>query len=116
MYPSNFQKFFCSLDFLPIFVPESVKPKIKKTMKKVLFSVAVVATMALASCGGASVCDCVKTMEEMMKEVEEAGGDEAKMKEIEEKYKDKAEACKKLGEGKSDEEKKKMAEEAKNCK
>jgi hypothetical protein len=86
-------------------------------MKKVIYSVAIVATMALASCGGGtSVCDCVKTMEEMMKEVQEAGGDEAKMKEIDEKYKDKAEACKKLGEGKSDEEKKKLAEEAKNCK
>mgnify|MGYP003394830087 CR=1 FL=1 len=93
-------------------------------MKKVVFPIVVVA-LILGSCGGAesekkeesvSVCDCMDAMEEMMKEVEVAGGDESKMKEIEEKYKDKAEACKKLGEGKSDEEKKKMAEEAKNCK
>lgn len=85
-------------------------------MKKVIYSVAIVATMALASCGGASVCDCVKAFDEMSKEMKEAGDDEAKIKEIEEKYKSKEEECKKLGEGKSDEEKKKMAEEAKNCK
>lgn len=85
-------------------------------MKKVMLSVAVVATLALASCGGPSICDCVKMGEEMMKEAE--GADEAKMKEIEEKYKDKAEACKKMGEeAQKDEAKaKEMAEEAKNCK
>lgn len=88
-------------------------------MKKVIYSVAIVATMALASCGGgASVCDCVKMGEEVQKEMEAAGGDEGKIKEIEEKYKDKAEACKKLGEeAKKDEAKaKEMMEEAKNCK
>jgi hypothetical protein len=53
---------------------------------------------------------------EAEKEMEAAGGDEAKIKEIGEKYKAKAEECKKLGEGKSEEELKKMAEEAKNCK
>jgi len=87
-------------------------------MKKVIYSVAIVATMALASCGGPSVCDCVDMSKEIMKEIEAAEGDEAKMKEIEEKYKDKAEACKKMGEeAEKDEEKaKKMEEEAKNCK
>ena len=83
-------------------------------MKKVLLSVAVVA--AFASCGGPSVCDCVKGMEEMGKKMEEAGGDADKMKAIEEEYKDKMEACKKLGEDASDEDKKKMEEEAKECK
>src|SRR3990167_6142352 len=86
-------------------------------MKNLLFMI-VATALLFSACGSKdekdekksemSVCDCVKTFEGMMKEVEEAGGDEAKMKEIEEKYKDKAEACKKLGEGKSDEEKKKM--------
>ena len=87
-------------------------------MKKVIYSVAIVATMALASCGGPSICDCVKSFEEMGKELEEADGDEAKMKEIEEKYKDKKDACKKLGEEaeKDEEAKKKMEEEMKNCK
>ena len=86
-------------------------------MKKVIYSVAIVATMAFASCGGgSSICDCVKMSGEAEKEMEAAGGDEAKIKEIGEKYKAKAEECKKLGEGKSEEELKKMAEEAKNCK
>ena len=88
-------------------------------MKKVIYSVAIVATMALASCGGApSICDCVTMGEEAQKEMEEAGEDEAKIKEVEEKYKDKADACKKLGEeAKKDEAKaKEMMEEMKNCK
>ena len=88
-----------------------------KIMKKVIYSVAVVAAFALASCGGGpSICDCVKMGEEMTKDMADSGMDEAKMKEIEAKYKDKAEACKKMGEGKSDEDKAKMMEEAKNCK
>ena len=86
-------------------------------MKKVIYSVAIVATMALASCGGgASVCDCLKMGEEAMKESQEAAGDEAKLKEIQEKYKLKAEECKKLGEGKSEEEMKKLQEEVEACK
>jgi hypothetical protein len=57
-------------------------------------------------------------MEEMMKEAQEAGGDEAKTKEIKEKYKDKVQACDKLfEEAKKDEAKAKaMEEEMKNCK
>ena len=99
-------------------------------MKKMMFSLVAVAALALVSCGskeaenkdaenkegGPSVCDCVKMGEEAAKEMKDANGDEAKLKEITEKYEKKAEECKKLGEGKSDEEKKKMMEEAAKCK
>jgi hypothetical protein len=88
-------------------------------MKKVLLSVAVAATFVFASCGGPSICDCVKAFENMEKEVEEAGEDEAKIKAVEEKYKSQEEACKKLGEEMekaSEEEQKKMMEEMMNCK
>jgi hypothetical protein len=85
-------------------------------MKKVLLSVAVATTFAFTSCGGVSICDCVKSMEEAGKEYEAAAGDETKMKEIDEKYKSQMEACEKLGEGASEEEQKKMMEEMMNCK
>ncbi|MCB0478076.1 MAG: hypothetical protein KDC84_07930 [Crocinitomicaceae bacterium] len=82
-------------------------------MKKVILS-AVAASFLLASCGP-DICDCMDTFKKMGEELKEANGDEAKMKEIEEKYKGDIEACKKLDEGKSDEEKKKMMEEAEKC-
>jgi hypothetical protein len=88
-------------------------------MKKVLLSVAVATTFAFTSCGGVSICDCVKAFDEMSKEIEAAGGDEAKIKAVEEKYKSQEEACKKLGEDAEkagEEEQKKMMEEAANCK
>lgn len=83
-------------------------------MKKVLLS-AVAAGFLLASCGS-DVCDCVNGMEEMGKKMEEAKGDEEKMKKIQEEYKDLLDKCEKLGEGKSEDEMKKLEEEAKNCK
>ncbi|MCB9189848.1 MAG: hypothetical protein H6599_11285 [Flavobacteriales bacterium] len=66
-------------------------------MKKVLLSLGVVAAMAMTSCGGHDMCSCAETRLEAMKEMEAAGDDEAKLKEIEEKYKADEEACKKLG-------------------
>jgi len=68
-------------------------------MKKVFFSAVAIAALTLSSCGGPSVCDCVAEIKK---------GDKAD--------KDVIEKCKKLDEGKSDEEKKKMIEEAENCK
>ena len=67
-------------------------------MKKLIYSVAVVAAFAFASCGGPSVCDCVKngTAEKP---------DEAMTKKCAEKF-----------ENASDEEKKKMEDEADKCK
>ncbi len=82
-------------------------------MKKVILS-AVAASFLLASCGP-DVCDCVNGFKDLEKKMEEAAGDEDKMKEIEKEAKELEEKCKKLEEGKSDEEKKKMMEEAKNC-
>lgn len=83
-------------------------------MKKVFLS-AVVAGFLFTSCGS-DVCDCVNAMEEMEKKMEEAGDDADAKKKIAEEYKDQMEKCAKLGEGKSEEEQKKLAEEAKNCK
>lgn len=104
---------FCQLKRIYYFCTKSNKNQ--NVMKKVMLSVAVVAAFAFASCGGPSVCDCVKAQEEMMKEMDAAGDDEAKAKEVEEKFKSKQEECKKLGEGKSDDEKKKLMEEAAKC-
>ena len=82
-------------------------------MKKVLFS-AVAASFLLVSCGP-DICDCVEGRKEMMEKIKEADGDEDKIKKIEEEYKDLKDKCEKLGEGKSDEEKKEMMEKAKEC-
>ena len=83
-------------------------------MKKVLLS-AVAASFLLASCGP-DICDCMKTFEEMGEKMKDAGGDEDKLKAVEEEYKSQIEACKKLDEGKSDEEKEEMMKKAKECK
>ena len=49
-------------------------------MKKLVLSVAVIATMGLASCGGASLCDCVN-MDEPSEECKKMEEDyKAKMK------------------------------------
>ncbi len=85
-------------------------------MKKFFIPVAVVAVLAFSSCGGPSICDCMKLGEEASKEIAEAGGDEAKIKAVEKKFESKIKACEKLGEGKSPEEQAKMMEEALKCK
>ena len=69
-------------------------------MKKLIYSVAVVAAFAFASCGGPSVCDCVKNVtaekpdESMAKKCAEsaleASKDEAKAK----AYAEEASKCK----------------------
>ena len=63
-----------------------------------------------------TVCECMDAMNKMMEEMQAVGMDEVKVKDVEEKYKDKTEACKKLGEGLSEEEQAKLQEEARNCK
>jgi hypothetical protein len=68
-------------------------------MKKIMFSLVAVAALTLVSCGGPSVCDCVENAKK---------GDKAD--------KDVAEKCEKMVDGKSDEEKKKLEEEAAKCK
>lgn len=73
------------------------------------------AVLVLASCGKSEVCDCAETGLSMMKEAKEAGSDMEKMKGIQEKYKADMEKCEKLGEGKSEEEKKAMETELKEC-
>ena len=86
-------------------------------MKKVLLSVAVVAALGLASCGGPSVCDCVDGRKKMMEEVDAAEGDEAKIKEIKESYEGQKEACEKMADAVKDDEEaaNKMMEEIKAC-
>ena len=95
---------------------------------KFIIKLVVFSLLIMTSCGGTkegdenkeskapTVCECMDAMNKMMEEMQEVVMDEAKVKEVEEKYKDKAEACKKLGEGLSDEEKAKLQEEARNCK
>ena len=61
------------------------------------------------------ICECMTTLLAMARETKYAKNDMEKMKEIQEKYKDKEEKCRELGEGKSDEEQEKMREEAEKC-
>ncbi len=83
--------------------------------------IAAFAVVFLASCGGGSdFCGCAETSLEMMKEMKEAGDDEAKQNEVKEKYKADVEACEKMAEdmqkemeGLSDDEKKAKEEEMK---
>ncbi len=62
-----------------------------------------------------SVCDCADIMLAMMKEAKGNMTDKDKMEAIKNKYEAKIEKCEKLGDGKSDEEKKKMEEEMRKC-
>jgi hypothetical protein len=83
-------------------------------MKKLIFC-ASAALVMLASCGKSEVCECIDETVSAMKEMKAAKGDEAKMKAIGEKFKPTEEKCKKLNEGKSDADKKKLEDEAKKC-
>jgi hypothetical protein len=82
-------------------------------MKKLF--VAATLGIALVSCGGPSVCDCMQWEKEYRAERKAADGDDAK-KAIKESYKDKMEQCEKLAEGKSEDEMKEMMKEAESCK
>lgn len=83
-------------------------------MKKIILSFAAL-SLVLASCGGSDVCNCADTMLEMSKEMKEVKGDFTKIEAIQKKYEADFKKCEKLGEGKSEEEKKKMQEEFKAC-
>jgi basic membrane lipoprotein Med (substrate-binding protein (PBP1-ABC) superfamily) len=94
-------------------------------MKKVFFTLTAIAVIGLTSCGdkdkekeasGPTVCDCVKMGEEAEKEYRNAGDDEEKLKQIDEKYNKKYKECDELVKGKSDEELTKLMEEAEKCK
>jgi hypothetical protein len=83
-------------------------------MKKIILSFAAL-SLVLASCGGSDVCNCADTMLEMSKEMKEVKGDFTKIEAIQKKYEADFKKCEKLGEGKSEDEKKKMEEELKAC-
>jgi hypothetical protein len=83
-------------------------------MKKIILSFAAL-SMVLASCGGSDVCNCADTMLDMSKEMKEVKGDFTKIEAIQKKYEADFKKCEKLGEGKSEDEKKKMEEELKAC-
>ncbi len=83
-------------------------------MKKIILSFAAI-SLVLASCGGSDVCNCADTMLEMSKEMKEVKGDFTKIEAIQKKYEADFKKCEKLGEGKSEDEKKKMEEELKAC-
>ncbi len=61
------------------------------------------------------ICDCADIMLNMMQEAQAAKGDDQKMLDIMEKYKSPVDKCKKLDEGKSEEEKKEMERIMKSC-
>lgn len=88
-------------------------------MKKVLLSLGVVAALAMTSCGGVDACSCMEMGMNFQKELKEAGGDEEKMKAIDEKYKGDMEACEELGKANeklSEEEKEAMIKDLEeNC-
>lgn len=73
------------------------------------------AILVLTSCGKSEICDCAETGLSMMKEAKEAGMDPSKLEAIQTKYKADMEKCEKLDEGKSEEEKKAMETELKEC-
>jgi hypothetical protein len=81
-------------------------------MKKLF--VAATLGLALVSCGGPSVCDCMKIGLDMVKEGMDAKDDAAR-KAIEDKYADQIAECDKLTKGKSADETKAMMEEAAKC-
>ena len=83
-------------------------------MKKIILSF-VALSLVLASCGGSDVCNCADTMLEMSKEMKEVKDDFTKIEAIQKKYEADFKKCEKLGEGKSEDEKKKMEEELKAC-
>ncbi|MBU3661017.1 MAG: hypothetical protein FGM14_14170 [Flavobacteriales bacterium] len=83
-------------------------------MKKIILSFAAL-SLVLASCGGSDVCNCADTMLEMSKEMKEVKGDFTKIEAIQKKYEADFKKCEKLGEGKSEDEKKKMETELKAC-
>ena len=83
-------------------------------MKKIILSFAAL-SLVLASCGGSDVCNCADTMLEMSKEMKAVKGDFTKIESIQKKYEADFKKCEKLGEGKSEDEKKKMEEQLKAC-
>jgi len=64
-------------------------------MKKVLLSVAVIASMAMVSCGSDALCECAEAEKEMRGLIDKAENEEAEDK-IRDSFKDKKDACKKL--------------------
>jgi hypothetical protein len=66
-------------------------------MKKVLLSMAVIATFAMTSCGGDAMCECMEGRLEMRKQINAAGEDEAKIDKIRESFKAQKDECKDLG-------------------
>lgn len=73
------------------------------------------AVLVLSSCGKSDICNCAETGLSMMTEAKEAGMDPTKLEAIQTKYKADMEECEKLDEGKSEEEKKAMEAELKEC-
>ncbi|MCC5923353.1 MAG: hypothetical protein JJT77_06180 [Crocinitomicaceae bacterium] len=67
-------------------------------MKKSVIVLSVIALVSLASCGGGATtpCDCANALKEMTKDYEAANMDEAKMKKLEEKYKQINDDCEAL--------------------
>jgi len=84
-------------------------------MKKIIVSTAILAVLIVTSCGKSEVCNCASIGLEMIKEARDVKMDPAKLEGIQEKYKAGFEKCQKLDEGKTEEQKKAMEKELKEC-
>lgn len=84
-------------------------------MNKIVIGLCFFGTALISSCSKGEVCDCVEIGLAMMKEEKAAGNDLQKLTDIHEKYRVDLERCEKLDEGRSEEEKKIMEEDMRNC-
>jgi hypothetical protein len=90
-----------------------------RTFTKTLMAFALIGFL-MSSCGGGSeICNCVDLSVKALKEMKAVNFDKEKCKKINDTYKPKVDKCeesyKKMMEGKTDEEKKKLQEEAEKC-
>ena len=86
-----------------------------RTFTKTLMAFALIGFLMTSCGGGSEICNCADLSVTVLKELIAAGKDKTKAEAIEKKYQSKVDKCRKLDEGKTEEEKKKIAEEMKNC-
>jgi hypothetical protein len=86
-----------------------------RTFTKTLMAFAFIGFLMTSCGGGSEVCGCADTALAMMKEAKDTKMDMEKMKAIQEKYKEKMDKCEKILRPESEEARKKVEEEAKNC-
>ncbi len=86
-----------------------------RTFTKTLMAFALIGFLMTSCGGGSEVCGCADTALAMMKEAKDTKMDPEKIKAIQEKYKEKLDKCEKIMRPESEEARKKVEEELKNC-